>query len=139
MPFQKGHPRYGGKAKGRKNNKTLDLEREREALRQRILDRFGPLTDAQMDHAEGVHYMLIRRPDGTYSRATDEKQIDAALAVGGQAFKMFTQAPNTQAYAILAAYAVDKPKEQAQDHNVKLDVNIRDILNQRHAKRKKAE
>ena len=56
--------------------------------------------------------MLIRRPDGTYSRATDTKQIDAALAIGGSAFKVFTQAPNPQAFMALWDRTLDKPIER---------------------------
>ena len=130
--------RKGGRPKGRKSEKTLDLMWERELIRRQILAERQPMIDAHTQHAKGIGYMLIRRPDGTYSRATDENQIDAALAVGGSAFKIFTQAPNPQSFTTLMAYAVDKPKEQAQDLNIKADVNILDILRQRHT-RKKAE
>lgn len=139
MPAPKGHPKWGGRPKGRKNEKTLDLLWERELQRRQILAERGALTQAQMDHAKGVYYMLIRRPDGTYSRATDEKQINAAIAIGGEALKVFTQAPNPQAYATLMAYALDKPKEQAQELTIKADVNVTDILRQRMQRRKKAE
>lgn len=133
----------GGRTKGTKNVATiereLDLAWERELLRRQILTRRSAMTEKQMDHAEGVAYMILRKPDGTYARATDAAQVDAACAVGASAFKIFTQAPNPQAYSTLMAYAVDKPKEQAQDLNIKADVNILDILRQRHAKRKKTE
>lgn len=126
----------GGRQKGRLNEKTLDLLWERELLRRQILARRGPMTEAQMEHAQGIGYMLIRRPDGTYSRATDEKQIDAALAIGGSAFKVYTQAPNPQAYATLMAYAVDRPKEQAQDINVKGEIDIIERLKRGRARLK---
>ncbi len=128
-----------GRPKGAKSQKTLDLEWERELLRRQILARLAPVTDAQLDHAGGVSYMVLRNPDGSFTRATDVKQVDAALAIGSSAFKLFTQAPNPQAYNTLLAYAVDKPKEQPQTLEVKGTVNIVDTLRQRYAKRKKAE
>ncbi len=135
MPYRPG----AGRPKGAKNQKTLDLEWERELIRRQILKRVGPMTDAQIDHAGGVSYMVLRNSDGTYARATNEAQIDAACAVGASAFKIFTQAPNPQAYSTLMAYAVDRPKEQPQELVHKGTVNIIDTLRSRFAKRKKAE
>lgn len=108
----------GGRQKGTKNQATIDREWERELLRRQILKARGPMTDAQIAHAQGVSYMVLRNPDGTFTRATDEKQIDAACAVGASAFKIFTQVPNPQSYNTLMAYAVDKPKEQPQEIQV---------------------
>lgn len=109
----------GGRQKGTRNvatvEKELDIAWERELIRRQVLQQRGPMIDAQIDHAKGVYYMLIRRPDGTYSRATDESQINAAVAIGGEALKVFTQAPNPQSFSTLMAYAVDKPKEQPQE------------------------
>ena len=129
----------GGRQKGSLNKATLDLMRERETLRQQILESRGPMTAAQIAHAQGVSYMVLRMPDGTFARATEEKQIDAACAVGASAFKIFTQAPNPQAYSTLMAYAVDRPKEQPQDLNVKGTIDVIEVLKQRHQRRKKAE
>src|SRR5207344_1664206 len=98
---QKGHPKWAGRQKGTKNKATLDREAGLDALRQLVLARLGPMTLAQIEHAEGVGYMKLRRPDGSFERATEERQIDAALAAGGEAFKVYTQAPNTQAYTAL--------------------------------------
>ena len=128
----------GGRVKGTLNEKTLDLIWERELIRRQILKERAPMIDAHTQHAKGIGYMLIRRPDGTYSRATDEAQIDSALAIGGSAFKIFTQAPNPQSFTTLMAYAVDKPREQPQEVNIQVNVNVTDILRQRHT-RKKAE
>jgi hypothetical protein len=139
MAAPKGHPRWGGRTKGQKNVKTLAVEEERRLLREQILAARGPMTEAQINHAQGVSYMVLRNPDGTFTRATDEKQIDAACAIGAYAFKIFTQAPNQPAYATLMAYAVDKPKEQPQELQVKGTLNVTDVLKQRHARRKKAE
>ena len=138
MPVPKGK-RYGGKPKGFKSARTLGKEEARVALSAQIIASLGPITASQIAHAQGVSYMVLRNPDGTFTRATDEKQIDAACAVGASAFKIFTQAPNPQAYSTLMAYAVDRPKEQPQDIQVKGTINVIDVLKQRYQRRKKAE
>lgn len=128
----------GGRPVGSVSQKTIDKELYREELRKLVVAELGPMTRAQVEHAKGVQYMVLRMPDGTFARATDEKQIDAACAVGAHAFKIMTQAPNTQAYTALLDRALDRPKEQPQELQVTGTVNIVELLKQRHAKRKKA-
>ena len=115
MPVPKG-VRYGGKPKGYKHPQTLkrlvDKEEQRERARQIFREHFEPILQAQVEHAKGVGYMVLRSPDGTYTRATDVKQIDAALAAGASTFKLFTQAPNTQAFMALWDRTLDKPIER---------------------------
>lgn len=111
MPVPKG-TRIGGKPKGYKAPATIEKEFERERLRQLVCAELEPMTQAQIAHAKGVHYMVLRHKDGTFTRATDVKQLDAALASGAEAFNIFTQAPNTQAYTDLVNRALDKPAEQ---------------------------
>ncbi len=137
--FTKGHPKYGGKQKGSKNQATVDKEFHREVLRQLVVSQLEPMALAQVEHAKGVQYMVLRMPDGSFARATDEKQIDAACAIGASAFKIMTQAPNTQAFTALLDRALDKPKEQPLEVQHSGTVNIVDTLRQRYAKRKKAE
>jgi hypothetical protein len=110
--FVKGHPKVGGIKKGQKHQATIDKEYHREVLRHLVVAQLEPMAMAQVEHAKGVQYMVLRMPDGTFARATDEKQIDAACAVGAQAFKIMTQAPNTQAFTALLDRALDKPAEQ---------------------------
>ena len=134
---QKGQRTPGsGIKKGQKHQATIDKEFHRERLRQMVVQELEPMALAQMEHAKGVQYMVLRMPDGSYARATDAKQIDAACAVGASAFKIMTQAPNTQAFVALLDRALDKPKEQAQDLNVNVSVDVADVLKQRFLKRK---
>lgn len=83
-------------------------------LREIVLERLRPMAEAQSQHAQGVSYMVLRHSDGTFTRATDEQQIDAACAAGAQAFQIFTQAPNTQAFVALTDRAFDKPVERTE-------------------------
>lgn len=104
--------RLGGLPKGYKFQKTLEKEAARTHLRKKVFAELDPILDAQIAHAKGVSYMVLRHSDGTFTRATDETQLDAALASGAQAFQIFTQAPNVQASADLLNRALDKPAEQ---------------------------
>ena len=69
------------------------------------------MTRAQIEHAKGVSYMVLRSADGTFARATDEKQIDAACAIGATAFRIFTSSPHTPAYPDLMNRTLGKPPE----------------------------
>lgn len=113
----RGGPQPGaGRPKGSQNKSTLEkhaAQRRADAiLRQIVLERLDRMAAAQGAHAEGVSYMVLRHPDGTFTRATDEKEIDAALASGGQSFQIFTQSPNTPAFVALMDRAFDKPIER---------------------------
>lgn len=83
----------------------------REVIRAHIGQHIPKIIQAQIENAIGVPYMVLRAPDGSFVRATDEKQVDAALAMGESAFKLYTKEPHTAAAAMLLAYAADKPVE----------------------------
>jgi putative intracellular protease/amidase len=105
----------GGRPAGRLNNATLTANEAKSIAREELAAFIRPhLKDAalaQLEHAKGVSYMKLRNPDGTFARATDEKQIDAAIAAGATWFRIFTEVPNTQAFVALADRAIDKPTE----------------------------
>lgn len=103
--------RKGGRPLGQD---TIDKAFHRERLRAIVIEELEPMIRAQVDHAKGVSYMVLRQKDGTFTRATDVKQIDAACAAGESAFRIFTQSPNTQAFADLLNRALDKPTEQVE-------------------------
>lgn len=112
-----GGPRpNSGRKHGFKFPKTIEKEKARaiadQIARQIVLEQWGPMVRAQSEHARGVAYMVLRNSDGTFVRATDEKQIDAALASGDFAYRIFTQAPNTQAFTALSDRVFDKPIER---------------------------
>jgi len=106
--------RKGGRPKGTLAPKTLEKLEAREALRKQITAALTPMTQAQITHAQGISYMILRRVDGTFARATDVDQIDAACAEGASAFQIFTQQPNHQAYAYLVDQAIDKAPQHVQ-------------------------
>ncbi len=116
MPRPKGLAKTGGRTAGTLNKATvqanIDKELQREALRRLVCAKLEPMTQAQIAHAQGISYVVLRREDGTYARATDEQELDAALAAGAEHFRVFTAAPNTQAFTDLMNRALDKPAEQ---------------------------
>jgi hypothetical protein len=80
--------------------------------------------------------MVLRNPDGTFTRATNEDQINAALAIGGHAFQVHTQAPNTQAFVAVLDRTFGKPTEYVKQE-IELKTSQVDILKQRHARNRK--
>ncbi len=66
---------------------------------------------AQTENALGITYMVIRDKNGSYVEATNEAQVKAALASGGDAFRLYTRQPHQASAAMLLAYAADKPVE----------------------------
>ena len=89
-----------------------DKDAERELVRQQVLKAREKMVRAQIEHACGISYVVLRHEDGTYTRATDEVMLDAALKAGAAQFEIFTQAPNVQAFTDLMNRALDKPAEQ---------------------------
>lgn len=119
----KGTPKTGGKAKGYKMPATLAKEAAREAARVRITERLIPIVDAQLDSAMGINHFILRdKETGEWKRLTDPDQIVKAMndprAKFGSTYLIYTKDPNNNAARDMLAYAIDKPKEQAQDLNV---------------------
>lgn len=115
--------------------KQIAVEKADELAREIVLKEWGPIIEAQAKHAMGVSYMVLRNPDGSFARATDVDQIDAACKAGAEAFRIFTQAPNTQAFTALRDTAFDKPVERQEisgPDGGPIDVTM--VLKERHAK-----
>lgn len=112
MPFQRGHPRLGGKPKGHKAPKTLEKEAARERVRQRITARLDPLIDAHLAQAEGLKYLVTRdKKTGKFIR------VGPAMAsrAGEEAIEVWEKDPSVEGLRVLLDRALDRPKEQAFD------------------------
>lgn len=107
-----------GRKAGGKNKATLKADEVRVVMRETLVKLIEPelesMIHAQAAHAKGVSYMVLRHRDGTFTRATDEKQIDAAVASGSMSFQIFTQAPNPQAFVALLDRTIGKPSEHVE-------------------------
>jgi hypothetical protein len=83
----------------------------RQTIRDHVISHIPKIIAAQVDNALGVPYMVLRAPDGSFVRATDEKQVDAALAAGAASFKLYTKEPHQGSASMLLSYAADKAVE----------------------------
>ncbi len=110
MPRGGARPGAGRKP-GEVNEHSLAKQANRERVRQRAEQHLDRVVDKVAEHACGVSYMRLRHPDGSFARATDEKQIDAAIALGAKWCEIFTESPNTSAAQLIIGYAADKPIE----------------------------
>ena len=104
----------GGRPIGAEEPATREKREARRIIREHFVAHLPEIVRAQVAHAKGVSYMRLRATDGTFVRATDEKQIDAAIAAGATWFQIFTEVPNVQAFVALSDRAIDKPSEHVE-------------------------
>ncbi len=143
MPRPKGTPKTGGRVKGTPNRSTLAKAEARELARQIITARMERLLAAQLNNAEGIGHLMLRDPEtGKFERVTstgdpdqDIAIIDAAIASGRQTCWIYLKDPSVQAFTDLMNRALDKPKEQIQELDIRGSIDVVDILKQRHARR----
>jgi hypothetical protein len=111
-----------GRKKGGKNASTLTKEAARDALRQIVLREMEALTAAQIAHAKGLSYLVGRDKLGKFKKLTsDEAEKALAGASDYTLVEVWEKDPSVQAFTDLMNRALDKPKEQEQDVNVKGD------------------
>ena len=114
MPRGGKRPNTGPKP-GSHHKATLSANEQkavaRQTIREHIISHIPDIVRAQRENAMGVQYMVLRAPDGSFVRATDVKQLDAALASGEAAFRIYTKEPHQGSASMLLAYAADKPVE----------------------------
>lgn len=134
----------GGMPPGHVTAKTISKELAREEARAYIQKQMPRMLKAQIEASCGVAHLLIRDDEGKFSRAPadmTEAEMLAVLNGDSNRYYIAVKDPNTQAFNTLAAYALDKPKEQAQEVNLnvtelgaKLDA-ARELARQRNAKK----
>lgn len=83
----------------------------REAIRQHVAAHIPEIVRAQTENALGISYLVIRDKNGSFVEATNAEQVKAALASGGECFRVYTRQPHQGSAAMLLAYAADKPVE----------------------------
>lgn len=117
-----------GPRKGAKYKPTVAKELAREEARRHIQEHLPRMLTSQIEAACGVAHLMLRNDDGTWRKAPEKMNADEILAVlngDPNRFYIATKDPNTQAFNTLAAYALDKPKEQEQDVDLHAEVVIR--------------
>lgn len=134
MPNLGGARPGAGRPKGRKNTATLAKEASREATRAIILPHMADMLEAQLSHAKGLKYLVVRdKKTGKFIRVTEAM----AKAKSGQSddeetIEVWEKDPSVQAFTDLMNRVNDKPKEQEQDLNVRGSLDIVDLLRKRH-------
>jgi hypothetical protein len=76
------------------------------------------MLEAQIAAVIGTKHLMLRNEDGTWRKATESDDIEKALNGDPNLYYIAISPSSTQAFNTLAAYALDKPKEQAQDVNL---------------------
>ena len=118
MPSGGARPNSGPK-KGTKYAPTLAKEAARDALRAIVLREMEALVSAQMAHAKGLSYLVGRDKTGKFKKLTSD-EADKALA--GESdytlVEVWEKDPSVQAFTDLMNRALDKPKEQEQEHSI---------------------
>lgn len=121
MPRGGARPGSGRK----KGSKVIDKEMARELLRQKVVEKFGPLIDAQIANAMGIKYLMARDKAGGRFRRLERVPEPGELVEGPhEIIEVWSKDPSIQAFTDLMNRALDKPKEQPHDVNLKVSGDI---------------
>lgn len=113
-----------GPQKGTLYKPTIDKAFQREVLRQMIIAKMGPMTEAQIKAAQGLNVAVVRRKDGTYRRIDSPEAFDKAVE-REELIEVQTLQPSTQAYTDLMNRALDMPAKPADDLNISGELVIK--------------
>jgi hypothetical protein len=115
---------HGGKRKGsgRKTGTkwpaTLEKERVREQVRQFINAHVQDLLHAQVANAKGLQYLVYRdKQTGKFERVRSLEDVDQDAEV----IEVWEKDPSVQAFTDLLNRAIDRPKEQVQEIEIRAD------------------
>lgn len=100
---------------GVKHAATISKEQAREALRAIVLRDMDALVSAQLAHAKGLRYLVVRQKgSGKFVRVT-EAMARAKEGSDEEIIEVWEKDPSVQAFTDLLNRALDKPKEQEQE------------------------
>ena len=116
-------PGAGGK-KGVKRPGTLSKEMAREALRVIVTQHMQEMTEAQVAAAKGLKYLMARNKRGGEFKPVTREQIEGGILKREDTIiEVWDKQPSTAAYTDLMNRALDKPKEQPQE----IDLRVTDL------------
>jgi hypothetical protein len=115
----KGGARPGaGRKPGSKWPATLEKERVREQVRQYINLHVQDLLHAQVANAKGLQYLVYRdKQTGKFERVRSLEDVDQDAEV----IEVWEKDPSVQAFTDLLNRAIDRPKEQVQEIEIRAD------------------
>ncbi len=114
-----------GRPKGSKAAKTLVKEEARRLLREKVTAQLGPLVEAQIKNALGISYLVVREKKGGKFVRVTEAMAKQKIGRGEEIVEVWEKDPSIHAFAHLMNRALDKPKEQVLELNVKGDIVAR--------------
>lgn len=107
-----------GRKKGTKLLKTLAKEAAREYVRKTITAHLPALVDAQVANAKGLQYLVYRdKQTGKFERVRSLEDVDQDAEV----IEVWEKDPSVQAFTDLLNRAIDRPKEQVQEIEIRAD------------------
>lgn len=119
-----GARKGAGKKPGTKHAATYTKEQAREALRQHVLEEMRELVSAQVSNAKGLKYLVTReKGTGKFIRVT-EAMAKAKQGQTEEIIEVWEKDPSVQAFTDLMNRALDKPKEQEQAIDAKVEMII---------------
>jgi hypothetical protein len=103
-----------GRPKGSKDARTLEKEEARRLLRVRVTSEMTSLVDAQITHAKGIKYLVVReKKSGKFVRVT-EAMARVKLGDDEEVIEVWEKDPSVQAFTDLMNRTIDKPPEQVE-------------------------
>jgi hypothetical protein len=106
----------GGKRDGagrKTGQKALDKIMAREELRRMVIERIGPLVEAQIANALGIKYLVVRQKStGKFLRVA--RNAAEKLNPDEATIEVWEKDPSIHAFTDLMNRAIDKPIEQVE-------------------------
>lgn len=106
--------RYGGKPKGYKAPHTMEKLEMQKQFRERITSEFGPLMEALIAKAKGVHHMVAREKDGKWTEVTDPAKMIACLNSGETFYRIYAHDPDAKALADVFNRVMGMPTQEVE-------------------------
>jgi hypothetical protein len=127
-----GYRPNAGRKKGGKWPSTLEKVAARDAVRNAVIAELTPMLEAQIAHAKGLSYLVVRNTKtGKVLRVT-ESMAKAKLGKDEEIIEVWEKDPNVQAFTDLLNRALDKPKEQEREIKI---AGSEDLVAKLHAAR----
>lgn len=100
-----------GPKKGARYKPTLEKEAMRAIVREQVGKALLPLVHAQIAHANGIHYLVVRdKASGKFLRVGKGKA--EKLKPEEEVIEIWEKDPSVQAFTDLMNRVIDKPAEQ---------------------------
>src|SRR5689334_6963147 len=114
-----------GPKKGAIYKPTMDKAQAREAVRTLVLKHLDGMMAAQIAHAQGLKYLVVRNAKtGKFERVSKERmeQLLDSHDDELERIEVWDKDPSVQAFTDLMNRALDKPKEQEMEISGKVEV-----------------